>query len=180
MSAMQQPTPNHQSETFGSGQTQFFECEALSADHPEIQARERARQERLQLSNPTEKQARPAFGGMMRFSIAPTFDAVCLIGAEFVSGEVYHVERNFAGGANFTPIARFFAWRPVHPEGYHPYWRVDCFVRVHELSPEPKVMGKALAKALLHEDICTEPLWVSWHRSEEIGGTNFGEVFDFD
>ena len=32
MSAMQQPTPNHQSETFGSGQTQFFECEALSAD----------------------------------------------------------------------------------------------------------------------------------------------------
>src|SRR5437667_4192673 len=42
MSAMQQPTPNHQSETFGSGQTQFFECEALSADHPEIQALERA------------------------------------------------------------------------------------------------------------------------------------------
>jgi hypothetical protein len=58
MSAMQQPTPN-QSETFASGQTQFFECEALSADHPEIQARERARQQ-LQLPNPTEKQARPA------------------------------------------------------------------------------------------------------------------------
>ena len=63
MSAMQQPTPNHQSETFGSGQTQYFECEALSADHPEIQARERARQQRLQLSNPTEKQARPAPDG---------------------------------------------------------------------------------------------------------------------
>ena len=41
MSAIQQPTPNHQGETFGSGETQFFECEALSADHPEIQARER-------------------------------------------------------------------------------------------------------------------------------------------
>ena len=41
MSAMQKPAPNHQSETFGSGQTQFFECGALSADHPEIQARER-------------------------------------------------------------------------------------------------------------------------------------------
>ena len=51
MSAMQQPTPNHQSETFGSGQTQFFECSALAADHPEIQARERARQ---------QKQDRPA------------------------------------------------------------------------------------------------------------------------
>lgn len=60
MSAMQQPTSNHQSETFASGQTQFFECEALSADHPEIQARERARQQRLHPSNSTEKQARPA------------------------------------------------------------------------------------------------------------------------
>jgi hypothetical protein len=59
MSAMQKPAPNHQSETFGSGQTQFFEWEALSVDHPEIRARERARQQLLQLSNPTEKQARP-------------------------------------------------------------------------------------------------------------------------
>jgi hypothetical protein len=57
MSAIQQPTPNHQGETFGSGQTQFFECEALSADHPEIQARERARQQRL-LFNPTEEEKR--------------------------------------------------------------------------------------------------------------------------
>jgi hypothetical protein len=63
MSAMQQPTPNHQGETADSGQTQFFECEALSAEHPEIQARERALQQRLQLSNPTEKQAQPAPDG---------------------------------------------------------------------------------------------------------------------
>ena len=63
MSSIQQPTPNHQGETFGSGQTQLFECEALSANHPEIQARERARQQRLQLSNPTEKQVRPAADG---------------------------------------------------------------------------------------------------------------------
>ena len=63
MSAMQQLTANHQSETFGSGQTQFFECNALSADHPEIQARERARQQRLQLSNPTENEARPTPDG---------------------------------------------------------------------------------------------------------------------
>jgi hypothetical protein len=55
MSAIQQSTPNHQSDTFGSGQTQVFECEALSADHPEIQARERARQQRLQRANSTEK-----------------------------------------------------------------------------------------------------------------------------
>jgi hypothetical protein len=63
MSAMRQPTPNHESETFGSGQARFFDCEALSADHPEIQARERARQQRLQLSNPTQKQARPTPDG---------------------------------------------------------------------------------------------------------------------
>jgi hypothetical protein len=63
MSATQKPTANHQSETFGSGQTQFFECEALSADHPEIQARERSRQQCLQLSNPTEKQVRPVADG---------------------------------------------------------------------------------------------------------------------
>jgi hypothetical protein len=63
MSEMQQPVPNHQSETIGSGQTQSFECEALSANHPEIQAREFARQQRLQLSNLTEKQARRAPDG---------------------------------------------------------------------------------------------------------------------
>jgi hypothetical protein len=117
---------------------------------------------------------------MMRFSMTPTLEAACLISSEFVSGEVYHVEWNSAGGANLTPIARFFAWRPVHSEGYRAHWRVDCFVRVHELSPGPKMVGEALAKGLLQEDICTEPLWVSWHRSEETGGTNFGEVFDFD
>ncbi len=60
MSAMQPPTPSHQGETFGSGQTQFFECEALAADHPEIQARERSRQQHLQNSHPTEKGARTA------------------------------------------------------------------------------------------------------------------------
>jgi len=60
MSAIQQPTPSHQGETFGSGETLFFECEALSADHPQIQAHELARQQRLQLSHPTEKEVRPA------------------------------------------------------------------------------------------------------------------------
>jgi len=58
MSAIQQPTPNHKAETFGSGQTQFFECEALPADHPEIQARERARQQRLSASKQTEEEKR--------------------------------------------------------------------------------------------------------------------------
>ena len=116
----------------------------------------------------------------MRFSIASDLDAACVITSESVAGEVYHVERNESGGANFTPVARFFAWRPVHVENFHPHWRVDCFVRNHPLSPDPKVLGDALAKGLLREAICSEPLWVSWHRSEEINGKAFGEVFDFD
>jgi len=66
MTAIQPPTPNHQGGTFGSGETQFFDCEALSADHPEIQARERARQQRLQTPNPTAKEARPAPEGIER------------------------------------------------------------------------------------------------------------------
>jgi hypothetical protein len=59
MSAMQPASPHHQGETFGSGETQFFECQALAADHPEIQARERARQQDLQSSKPTKTDAPP-------------------------------------------------------------------------------------------------------------------------
>jgi hypothetical protein len=81
MSAMQQPTPNHQSETFGSGQTQFFECEALAADHPEIQARERARQQRVQLSKPTEKPELPDCVAKPRLgSRRPSADYARLVG----------------------------------------------------------------------------------------------------
>ena len=57
---MKPPTSNHHSETFGSGQTQLFECDALSADHPEIQARERARKEQLLFANASKKQDGPA------------------------------------------------------------------------------------------------------------------------
>src|SRR5262249_40120651 len=121
-----------------------------------------------------------AFGGMQRFSLSPDFDAACVITTGWVAGEVYHVERNSAGGANLTPVARFFAWRPSHVENVHPHWRVDCFVRVHPLSPDAKALGMALASGLLREAVCSEPLWVSWHRSEELGGTNFGQVFDLD
>jgi hypothetical protein len=63
MSATPGPTPKHQLETSGSGQTQIFECDALSADHPEIQARERARLQRLRSPDPTQKQVRTAQDG---------------------------------------------------------------------------------------------------------------------
>ena len=63
MNAIEQPSPNHQGETYGSGETQFFECEAVSADHPEIQARERARQQQLRVSYLSEKEAGPQWRG---------------------------------------------------------------------------------------------------------------------
>jgi hypothetical protein len=114
----------------------------------------------------------------MRFSVTPDLDAACVMTAAAVSGEVYHVVRNSAGGANYTPVARFFAWRPGYVEGLHAHWRVDCFVRVHPLSPDPKRLGPALAESLLREALCTEPLWVSWHRSEELQGKAYGEVLE--
>ena len=58
MSAIQKPTPDHQDDTFGSGETQFFDCESLSANHPEIQAREHARKQRLPLATPTDEEKR--------------------------------------------------------------------------------------------------------------------------
>jgi hypothetical protein len=39
--------------------------------------------------NPAALVSLEPFGGIMRFSIAPNFDAACLISSEFVSGEVY-------------------------------------------------------------------------------------------
>jgi hypothetical protein len=119
-------------------------------------------------------------GGMLRFAITTDFDAACVIAADVVAGEVFHVERNRSGGANFTPVARIVAWRPQKAENFHPHWRVDCFVRTHPRSPDPKLLGDAVTKALLRESICTEPLWVSWHHSKEISGKSFGEVFDFE
>ena len=52
------------------------------------------------------------------------------------------------GGATLTPVAHYFAWRPEFIEGFHAYWRVDCFVRKHPLSPKPMYLGKALVAAL--------------------------------
>ena len=118
------------------------------------------------------------FGGMTRFPVTPEFDAACVITPDSVCGEVYHVARNPAGGAINTPVALFFAWRPGYVEGIHPHWRVDCFVRVSPQSPDPKRLGPALAESLLREALCTEPLWVSWHQSEELRGRAFGEVFE--
>ena len=96
-------------------------------------------------------------------------------------GEVFHVARNEHGGSVWTPVVQYFAWRPsTGAEGFHPHWRLDCFVRDHELAPDHEWVGKALANALTSQGGISEPLWVSWHRSRELGGEARGQVFDLD
>ena len=117
---------------------------------------------------------------MRRFSLTRDLDADCVTSATAHAGEAYHVVRNAEGGAVMTPVARYFAWRPEFPEGFHEHWRIDCFVRVHELAPEPIILGRALVGALIREVLCDEPIWLSVHRAEELKGEALGEVFDFD
>jgi hypothetical protein len=117
---------------------------------------------------------------MRRFAITDTLEAQCIPSSESIAGEIFYVERNAAGGANLTPIARFFAWHPEFVEGFHAHWRVDCFVRVHPLSTDPASLAKALVETLMRESLCSEPLWASWHRCEEINGKAIGKVFDLE
>jgi hypothetical protein len=51
-------------------------------------------------------------------------------------------------------------------------------VRLHPLAPQSAFVAKALVEALMRESLCSPPFWVSWYQSEEIGGTNYGDVFD--
>jgi hypothetical protein len=116
-----------------------------------------------------------------RFAIDTRHEADCVVSDAARIGEIYHADRNIFGGANLTPIARYFAWLdPGRVEAFHEHWHVDCFVREHPLSPEPAYLGDALAKALLREGLCAEPLWVSWHKSQPLQGKAFGEVFDLE
>jgi hypothetical protein len=117
---------------------------------------------------------------MPTFPLSAVFEVECLPAGDFIPGTIYHVVRNSSGGANLTPIAQFFCWRPTFIEGFNSYWRVDCYIREHSLSPEPEWTGQALASGLLHEGYCAEPLWVSWHRSSELGGKAYGDVFEND
>ena len=117
---------------------------------------------------------------MKRFPVNVDFEADCVNGETALAGEVYHVARNSSGGAVATPVARYFAWHPLHIENVHEHWRVDCFVRKHDLASKPIALGDALVLALIHEGLCSEPIWLSVQLTEELRGKAFGEIFDFD
>lgn len=117
---------------------------------------------------------------MTRFSVSSTIEADRVVGDGFIAGELFHIQRNNAGGATLTPIGRYFAWHPEFFEGFNEHWRVDCFVRKHHLSPQPMQCGTALMAALIRERMCSEPLWLSVHASEELEGKAYGSVFEDD
>ena len=117
---------------------------------------------------------------MRKLEISEQLEADCVERDGSRIGEVYHVQRNYAGGAVLTPIARYFAWRPEFIENFHPHWRIDCFVRKHRLAPKPERLGRALTEALLESGLVQEPIWVSWHMSREVKGIAIGQVYDLD
>jgi hypothetical protein len=98
----------------------------------------------------------------------------------YAIGEAFHVERNDRGGSLWTPVAAYFVWRQQPRDGYHRHWRIDCFVEDNPRSPDPEYLAKRILAALVDRGVVSEPVWLSWHRSKEAGGTSFGEVFDFD
>ena len=109
------------------------------------------------------------------------YEASCAVSEEFSVGEIFHVARNHAGGANSTPIARYYVHKDMFDaEGFHDHWRIDCYVKEHALSPRPLTLGKALVAGLIREELFPEPMWLSVHRSKELEGRAFGEVFDLD
>ena len=117
---------------------------------------------------------------MKRFSVSDSFEADAVVSEENCAGEIYHVVRNSAGGKLLTPIARYFAWKPQFAEGFNSHWRVDCFVSQHHLSPDPTCLGNLLVLALMREQICTKPIWMSAHSSDELDGKVYGDVFSDD
>jgi hypothetical protein len=108
-----------------------------------------------------------------------TLEANCNSSADFFEGEIFHVQCPGAHfGTEYTPIARYFATRPVFAEGFHDHWSLHCFFRIHELSPEPMDAGDLLVKALIALGVCFEPIYLTVHSSQSLGGTPYGQVFD--
>jgi len=118
---------------------------------------------------------------MKRFDLNRDFSADCTIADKSRAGEIYHVRRSaFGSGMNLTPVAWYFAWQPLII-GFNGRWRVDCFVKRHPLAPrEPISLGQALVAALMRENLCEEPLWLSAHRTEDEKGQAYGNVFEDD
>jgi hypothetical protein len=119
--------------------------------------------------------------GMQEFDLNKTFRANVKETTEVRIGDIYQVRRNIFGtGSMSTPVARYFAWRPEYTEGVNPHWRIDCFVRDHKLSGEPREMAQLLTAKLQELGLCDLPIWVSWHKSSELDGEKLGDLWEAD
>lgn len=121
-----------------------------------------------------------ALSDMERFSISESYEAECASSGETRIGQIYHASKPSGRGVTLTPVARFFAYRPVYIENVNPHWRVDCFVRKHRLARDAERISRDLVAALIGKGYCEEPIWLSWHRSKELEGRAYGDLYDLD
>ena len=118
---------------------------------------------------------------MFEFDLNNTYRADFKETPDVRIGQIYHVLPNKVGtGSVSTPVARYFAWQPEYIEGVNPHWRIDCFVRDHQLAGDPKEMAKLLTAKLQELHWCDLPIWVSWHKSSELGGEKLGDLWEAD
>lgn len=118
---------------------------------------------------------------MHRFDLNAKFSAIGSETSETRIGEIHHVRGSRGGsGSVSTPIARYFVWRPEYIEGAAPHWRIDCYFKKHKLAGDPKTLSRLLANNLQNAGLCDTPIWVSWHRSDEISGESIGTLFTDD
>ena len=117
---------------------------------------------------------------MKRFVITDDFSAECVVGPDSFAGQLFHVHRNPQGGANLTPVARFFGWRPSYIEGGPRTLAYRCFFKSSDLAKQPLALGEVLVDAVVREAICSEPIWLSVHRSEELRGKAYGQLFELE
>lgn len=123
---------------------------------------------------------------MTTLTLSATAKASLETEGQLLYGQVVHVAQNAQGGQAWTPIAKYYVrhWRAGPLDGISenilPHTRIDCYVREHELSPNPEMLAKQLLNALIEAKKVSEPIWLSWHRSRELGGEALGEIFDLD
>ena len=97
-----------------------------------------------------------------------------------VAGSVYHVRRNWEGGATYTPVGQFFvARKPYEDDICRDHWRVDCYFHKRHLPmASPAKLAPLLIAALQDRRLIEEPIWLEWHVAETLGYEQFGDISD--
>jgi hypothetical protein len=70
---------------------------------------------------------------------------------------------------NLLFLASFLGWMTEETPLMKPIRRIECFVHEQASQYHPEVLAKDLVTALEQKDLCRNPLWVAWHRYEDLG-----------